>query len=127
MKLSNVKSSIIITHRQLQRKQFLILKRFDRHNEIIFTVRIFLSSCETGGAKPKTGGTVAPLLQRRSPTDCQNNCHQSFNQSINQSCSWWRAIFFKETNAGTDGVCNYIGVANESLQKYILRLHFMDR
>ena len=36
--------------------RFLILKRFHRHNKIIlFTVTIFVASCQTGGTKPKTG------------------------------------------------------------------------
>jgi len=52
MKLSNVKiSSRIISY---SANKFLILKRLDRHDEVIlFTVTIFVASCQTtGGAEP---------------------------------------------------------------------------
>ena len=64
MKLSNVKtSSRIVIY---SASAFLILKRFDHHNKVIlFIVIIFVASCQTGGAKPKTGGVIPPLLQHR--------------------------------------------------------------
>jgi len=60
-------SSRIISH---SASKFLILKRFDRHNKVIlFMVTIFVASCGTGGAKPKSGGTVAPPAPPYPPHD----------------------------------------------------------
>jgi len=73
MTLSDVKiSSHIISYRA---SKFLILKRFDRKNELIlFIVTIFVASCQTGGAKlEKWGGAIALLLRRRTATDTWPN------------------------------------------------------
>jgi len=40
-------------------RRFLLLKYFNRHNKVIgliFIETIFVASCKTEGAKPKTGG-----------------------------------------------------------------------
>jgi len=44
--------------------------RFELHNEVtLFMVTIiFVVSRQSGGARSKTGGAVAPLLQRRTTT-----------------------------------------------------------
>jgi len=70
---------------------------------IIHIVTIFVASCETGGAKPKSGGAVAPLLQRRTATGncklmmlkrvgCQNTAdvctvHVRYSQSVGRHAS----------------------------------------
>jgi len=58
MKLSKAKISSRTSSYSADR--FLILKRFDRHNKVIIhsTVTIVVASCETGGAKPKTGSII---------------------------------------------------------------------
>ena len=57
IKLSSVKNSRIS---RVHASKFLILKHFDRHSEeILFIVTIFVASCQTGGAKPKTGDAIA--------------------------------------------------------------------
>ena len=49
---------------------FLILIAFraTQRSSVIFMVTIFVASCQTGGAKPKTRVHLHPLLQRRTAT-----------------------------------------------------------
>jgi len=53
-----------ITHHELQCKQISdsqYLMCFELINEVmLFTMTIFVASCQTGGAQPKTGSAIAP-------------------------------------------------------------------
>jgi len=65
MKRSTSNVENFITHHQLQfysASKFLIIKRFDRHNEVIL---FFAASWQTEVQSQKLGVAIAPLLQCR--------------------------------------------------------------